>query len=93
MTDDYLREAQEQLDRELVPGHPLRRVLEELIEARRLARLFWHWALWLDSEMNSAFCAEDMEELERLRVWDSGNYEEWRHIREAGKPDWLKEKP
>jgi hypothetical protein len=67
--------------------------LAERDEARRLARLFWHWAIWLDGEMNSAFCADDMEELERLRVGDVGKYEEWRHIREAGKPDWLKEKP
>jgi hypothetical protein len=34
MTEAYLREAQATLEQLLVEGHPLRRVVKEMIEAR-----------------------------------------------------------
>lgn len=65
----------------------------EIEEARRMARVFWHWALWLESESNKAFNACSMEELEALRLAGLETYEEWRRISVGHKPDWLKEKP
>ncbi len=54
-------------------------------EARTLARLFYHWSLWLDAEMNAAFCVADMKELEALQKDPEARkkYEEWRHVRES----------
>jgi hypothetical protein len=64
---------------------------QQIEEARRMARVFWHWALWLESESNKAFNAISLEELENLRLGGWETYEEWRRISAAQKPDWLKE--
>jgi hypothetical protein len=70
-------------------------VTQQRDEAQMIARLLYKWAYWLDREMNNAYCACSVEELEELRMGDMDMYEEWRRVRESGlgnKYPWLKGK-
>lgn len=60
------------------------RLEEDPETARRLARLFYHWALWHDDLMAQAFCVQDMEELDALNQRTMDEYERWRDVRESG---------
>src|SRR4051812_35396099 len=55
-------------------------------EARRLARLLHRWCYWLDAQMNTAYCAQSMAQLEEYRADpdELAHYEEWRKVRESG---------